>query len=226
MESDIQLKTSRFFPLWMGGLFLGAILSNIWNGTLTDGVFGTIIFLVGGYILSTLAHEYAHARVLRHYGYPATIHLTTLGGSTSIPKDITHAHRVTVAVFGPTINFFIYLALTVWARVLPQPICHWAELLAVMNLSLGVLNILPFFPLDGGHILYGILHRYVRRDQVCFAFQSTTLAFSIPIITYAVTSDRLWLVILVFLAFFMEIAFFQEAGLLTVRTHQKDTCAN
>ena len=41
-------------------------------------------------------------------------------------------------------------------------------LLAVISLSLGVINLFPFLPLDGGHIFWAIVEK-VRRKPVPFS---------------------------------------------------------
>ncbi|MGO9929379.1 MAG: site-2 protease family protein [Mycobacterium sp.] len=125
------------------------------------GVCGASVLLA-----SLLAHELAHAVVARRVGVPVgsvTLWLfggvTTLGGEAKTPKA---AFRIAIA--GPATSLVLAAAFgglvvalhTVRAAPIVIGVASW---LAMINLVLGVFNLLPGAPLDGGRVLRAILWR-------------------------------------------------------------------
>ena len=113
-------------------------------------------------VVCLYAHELAHALVARRYGIPVrTISLFLLGGMAHITRDSpTPRAEFLIAVAGPltSIGVGIVAGLVSWAvwGVLPAVgvIGFW---LAMMNIPLGVFNLVPAYPLDGGRVLRGAL---------------------------------------------------------------------
>ncbi|HWT48721.1 MAG TPA: site-2 protease family protein [Mycobacterium sp.] len=125
------------------------------------GVCGALVLLA-----SLLAHELAHAVVARRVGVPVgsvTLWLfggvTTLGGEAKTPKA---AFRIAIA--GPATSLALAAAFgglvaalhTVRAAPIVLGVASW---LALINLLLGLFNLLPGAPLDGGRVLRAILWR-------------------------------------------------------------------
>lgn len=106
--------------------------------------------------LSVLVHELAHVVVARLLGLPVrqvVIHL--IGGVSEIQrKPETPAREYLVAVVGPLSSL---LVAGVARAALPLAHGHDARAylayLAFVNLLLGVLNVLPGLPLDGGRVV-------------------------------------------------------------------------
>ena len=143
---------------------------------------------------SVVLHEMGHALVARREGLVAkAIILLPIGGITLLddpqPVNAQNAGRapwqrdIRIAIAGPVVN--IALALLAGAVVLgwypeahlwTKPLIHSNHLLRSvvwMNLFLGAFNLLPAYPMDGGHILRAIFSR--RMDSV----QATRRAVSI-----------------------------------------------
>lgn len=111
---------------------------------------------------SVLAHELAHSVVARARGIRVKgITLFLFGGATQAeveargPKD-----EFLVTVVGPLTSWLlgVVLGLAGWvAGPSDQPIPGVLGHLAWLNVMLGVFNLLPGFPLDGGRILRSIV---------------------------------------------------------------------
>ena len=105
---------------------------------------------------SVLLHEASHAAVARHYGYPvSSITLHFLGGATAIEGEARRPREeFWIAVVGPLTSLAVG-ALALGLRTLgPTGLLQMAvEGLAGANLLVGVLNLVPGLPLDGGRVL-------------------------------------------------------------------------
>ena len=141
------------------------------------------LFVFVGLFGSVLLHEFGHSLVGKRYGYaPREIILMPIGGVASfarLPEEPGKEFLVTIA--GPAVNFVIVLALglaigfePIWATFQgvfdthtggaaggsPAVITTFAEALAVVagiNLFIGLFNLLPGFPMDGGRMLRAAL---------------------------------------------------------------------
>lgn len=106
---------------------------------------------------STFVHELAHAAVARRHGMPAQrIVLTLLGGHTELGGQAPGPKAsALVALAGPVSN--LVLAALAWAvrDTLPRygVAASLVVALAFVNAFVGVLNLVPGLPLDGGYLL-------------------------------------------------------------------------
>src|SRR5712691_7965306 len=108
------------------------------------------------FFASVLLHELGHALVARRFGVPVrSITLFLLGGAAQISQEIRRpAHELLIAAAGPLVSLLLGAAFLVPALLSHRhgPIavmCVWAGL---MNVSVGVFNLLPGFPMDGGRV--------------------------------------------------------------------------
>ncbi len=105
---------------------------------------------------SVLLHEASHAYVARHYGHRVTsITLHFVGGMTTVDSEARRPrHEFWIAVVGPLTSIAVgAAALGLWF-VTPDGLLQVAvEGLAGANLLVGVLNLVPGLPLDGGRVL-------------------------------------------------------------------------
>ena len=120
------------------------------------------------FFASVLAHELSHAFVARRFGVEVRdITLFIFGGAASLEQDAPAPRaEAVVAAAGPLSSIVIGLVLLALAAVIRQPQLEatigW---LANVNLALGVFNLIPGFPMDGGRILRAVLWK-LRGDQV------------------------------------------------------------
>jgi Zn-dependent protease len=106
--------------------------------------------------LSVLLHEISHALMAKHFGLPVrSISLQFLGGMTEIEGEAaTPGQEFKIAVVGPLTSIAVGVAALLLALVVPDGLTRMAfQLLAMANLVVGVLNLVPGLPLDGGRVL-------------------------------------------------------------------------
>lgn len=119
------------------------------------------IYIVLLFVFVTL-HELAHSitaknnriRVKRIILYP-------LGGGSMIDmNNVKPKIELKIALAGPTSNFFIAAILGIITIFIPGgPIRSLIQILFLVNIFLGVLNIVPAFPLDGARVLRSYMQR-------------------------------------------------------------------
>lgn len=108
-------------------------------------------------LLSVLAHELAHALTAKIFHWPTEkIVLNLWGGHTQFEGfTATPGRSVLVAMAGPAANFL--LAAAGWLLVSTAGLTGVADILANIfvwaNLLIGIFNVLPGLPLDGGRLV-------------------------------------------------------------------------
>ncbi|MCU1515917.1 MAG: peptidase [Pseudarthrobacter sp.] len=108
-------------------------------------------------LISVLVHELAHALTAKIYGWPTQkIVLNLWGGHTLFENfTATPGRSVLVALAGPAANFV--LAGGGWLLLSGASLGTVAELLTNIfmwaNLVIGIFNVLPGLPLDGGRLV-------------------------------------------------------------------------
>jgi len=140
-----------------------------WQGALF-GVVATLLLFV-----AVTLHELGHSLQAIKYGVPVRdITLLPLGGVSQmeeIPEKPGQELRIAIA--GPLVNFAIAALLIAVGAVLqaralitlPELVqslgdANWAGMLAyltIANLALGLFNLIPAFPMDGGRVLRALL---------------------------------------------------------------------
>ena len=114
---------------------------------------------------SLLLHELSHSVVARRAGLEVpSITLFLFGGASEMTREPEDpATELRVAIVGPLTSFAVALVFWALSRALPAEtpglLLGVLGYLAWINLALGVFNLLPGFPLDGGRILRALLWR-------------------------------------------------------------------
>lgn len=112
---------------------------------------------------SVLMHEICHSVVALAHGLKVrSVTLFVFGGVASIEREApTAGAAFWVALAGPAFNLslFALLRLLLLSQVLvaESPVENVVGLLAEVNLFIGVFNLLPGLPLDGGQILRALV---------------------------------------------------------------------
>lgn len=154
-------------PVQVDFFFLiGLLMVWSWAGGGRAGVFAAVF--VGVF---TLLHELGHALTARRFGARTAITLNLLVGwaSYATPQPLTRRQRNLISLAGPITQIGLALpVLIVSYLALPESGSDGAE--AVLNgqasaafdvwqgavwagLVIGLLNLVPLWPLDGGHVL-------------------------------------------------------------------------
>jgi Zn-dependent protease/CBS domain-containing protein len=111
---------------------------------------------------SVLAHELAHSVVSQRHGIPVTdITLFIFGGASHISDEPKTARgELTMALVGPGTSLLLsalFAVLWLLTRGTGGYLYAISAWLAGINLSLGVFNLIPGFPLDGGRVFRAIV---------------------------------------------------------------------
>jgi Zn-dependent protease len=121
------------------------------------GVITSILFFV-----SVLLHELAHSFVARARGLPVhDITLFIFGGVSQLEEEPqTAATEFIMALVGPLTSIVLggaFGALSVAASGVSEPLAALGMYLGGINVVLGLFNLIPGFPLDGGRVLRSVL---------------------------------------------------------------------
>jgi Zn-dependent protease len=155
----IQLAAHfSFFVLLAVNAYIG------WEEAGQSGLIWHTVAMVA-FFTCVVLHELGHSFTAMHYGIGVRrILLMPIGGMAEfdrIPREPGRELWITVA--GPAVNFVI--AGVLWL-VLPartggdleeMTVVDFGHLVMTWNLLMGVFNLLPAFPMDGGRILRAIL---------------------------------------------------------------------
>lgn len=109
---------------------------------------------------SVLVHELAHSLVARSQGVEAgSITLFIFGGVSSLRSDAPRASaEFQIAIVGPLASFALaVISLLVAAAIAEPRVEALFGYLALINGLLGLFNLIPGFPLDGGRVLRAVV---------------------------------------------------------------------
>jgi Zn-dependent protease len=132
-----------------------------WSGAGTGlAVVMGVTFLLAVFA-SVLLHELGHALVARRYGVATRrIILSPIGGIAQLEGMPRRPRQeLAVALAGPAVNFVLAAGLWLLAPLLAGAPIMSTLLGSVMlaNLGLGLFNLVPAFPMDGGRALRAVL---------------------------------------------------------------------
>ncbi|HET7636720.1 MAG TPA: site-2 protease family protein [Candidatus Limnocylindria bacterium] len=119
------------------------------------------------FFVSVLAHELSHALVARRFGLQVTgITLFIFGGAANLSDEPARPRdEALMAAAGPIASLALGALLIAFDALITQPqlnaLLGW---LGFINLTLGLFNLIPGFPMDGGRILRAVLWK-VRGDR-------------------------------------------------------------
>lgn len=142
---------------WSYGEGLAAQFPNLAGGS--PWLLGLVTALL--LFSSVLAHELGHSFVAIRQGIKVdSITLFLFGGLASLEKESdSPAAAFWVAIAGPIVSLLLFGMLTTigFTTHITGPLAAIIAVLAAINLSLGLFNLIPGLPLDGGNILKAIV---------------------------------------------------------------------
>ena len=155
-------------PYWF---VIAAVFSIIYANDLSSTISGNTRYIVAAAFvillyLSVLVHELAHSVVARGYGLPVRrIVLNPLGGVSEIEREApTPGREFAVAGAGPALS--LILAAIGWGLSQLAPYGVTGALirqLMVANIIVGIFNLLPGLPLDGGRMLRAVIWKITKK---------------------------------------------------------------
>lgn len=128
------------------------------------------VFFIFGQIQNALIsflvvflHEMTHAAVAKLLGYQIErIKMFALGGVVVIKEKASASlfHEILIALSGPAANFLMTFAAFCLFDIQEVHYSPW-EFLIYSNLAIGIFNLLPIIPLDGGRIVREIFTYFI-----------------------------------------------------------------
>ncbi len=156
-------------PLRIGFSWLAVVPLGGWGlflGTATDsGSLPTRILVASGgtvlLFLSVIVHELGHVVMARRRGVAVGgVSVFLLGGYSEMDlDDVPPSVEIAIAVSGSLASVFLAVVLGSVAVVLPDVggLARVASVLMLVNAAIAAFNLLPGLPLDGGHVVRGML---------------------------------------------------------------------
>ena len=110
--------------------------------------------------IAILVHEMAHAFVASRYHYRVYgINIGLFAGSASIDSNMAQRDSIPITAAGPISNLILFAIATFAQYFFVNDLI---TMFASVNLFLFIFNILPIYPMDGGHILKDFLMLNMR----------------------------------------------------------------
>ena len=146
--------------------------------------------LLASYLFCLIVHELCHSLMAYKLGYKLTnIKLMPHGVSLSGNNVyFSYKDEIKIALAGPLSNFvFIVLILALW-WIFPSSYAYTHDLY-IANLAIGVVNLLPIYPLDGGRVLLALLSQRTSRLHALRILKVLGIILSSAIIiSFAITA--------------------------------------
>jgi len=216
---EIRIHLTFFFLL----LFVYSAESTTQDTTAAMRALGLVGIIFGSVIL----HELGHALVARRGGVPAKgIILLPIGGITILDEsqaivesDTTWKRDIGIAIAGPLVNLFtagaaalILLTVVPGFPLMGRPLVHTGNLLRSivwLNVYLGLFNLLPAYPMDGGRVLRALFSRQMdsiratqRAVRIGQVFSFLFMMLGMLLTNYLeYRPDGLWLLMIGFFLF-------------------------
>ncbi|WP_337267423.1 metalloprotease [Oryzifoliimicrobium ureilyticus] len=194
-DEGLELSYRNMPPVWIhvSILFLVVFITvPIWKDFTASDII-TALLVAFGIIFSIFAHEVAHAWAAVRLGHRATMIVMSSAGGTAIWETDRYRRRddCLITMAGPLANLALGLfCLTIYHLFAidpmagptlgpdgswydPEPLLPWFVLrtldwLSVLNFVWTFVNLLPAYPLDGGHLLSNLLEARFGRRRALF----------------------------------------------------------
>ncbi|QGZ93230.1 site-2 protease family protein [Terricaulis silvestris] len=204
-ESGLRIGSFAGAPVLVEPTFLLLALYVVGSAVLRGGAgeFVSALIFVGVIFAAIIIHEFGHAAMAAALKIPSRrIVLTFFGGYVQFASQPKHGwQEIAVSAAGPGANLASYVLVASLLPLLaptmaPEGIGFLNALntFGVISLMLGLFNLLPGFPLDGGHILRAALSYIMQRNTARIVTAITGLLLAAALIAYAIWQELLWTV--------------------------------
>ncbi len=148
-------------------------------------LFGYFWAMVAG-LIAVVFHEMCHICAARAFGIQTVrVALTPFGGLAAMGSAPTPKAAFCIALAGPLANLMMAQILLLMYRAYASPIL---QMLIVANLAVGLFNLLPAYPLDGGRMLHVLLTPILGMERARRFCCSLGMLLGGGILVYAVWS--------------------------------------
>lgn len=135
------------------------------------------------FFVSVLAHELAHSLAAQSRGIPVrNITLFMFGGVANIQREPSSAGEETfITIVGPLTSLLIGVVCVLLGTIAPlQPLRTIFAWLGSVNIMVGVFNLIPAFPLDGGRLVrafFWAITKDIRRSTRWSSWMGQAIAW-------------------------------------------------
>ena len=198
-------------PYWF---IIAGVFIVIYANDLSTSLYGNTRYIIAAAFVvllyvSVLVHELSHSIVARGFGLPVRrILLYPLGGVSEIEREApTPGREFAVAAAGPALSLALGALGWCLSRVAPYGVTGaLIRQLMVANIIVGVFNLLPGLPLDGGRMLRAVVWKVTGKPgtaTIAAAWAGRLLALGLLAIPFFSGSLRggdmvsaLWVVVI------------------------------
>lgn len=148
----------RVMPIfWITLGILGLLGPDI---TTVQGLLNAALFVLAGF-LSILIHEMGHAMMIKKFGLPTQVVLASFGGYAMYPAGVLNRKQsFLVTAAGPATQLAMAYIVQLLLPFFDLPNNQFLSFLLIfimISKFWALLNCLPIYPLDGGHMVAAVL---------------------------------------------------------------------
>jgi Zn-dependent protease/predicted transcriptional regulator len=164
------------------------------------GIFIAILLFV-----CVIIHELGHSYVTQRYGYKINGITLFIFGGVSQAEEIPHDPKMefTIAVVGPAISIFLGIVLygfyllinTIPSSIFMQTVSITVGTLTFYNILLGLFNLIPAFPIDGGRVLRSVLATQMEYKKATKIASNVGKGFAVAMAIVGIFFN-IWLVLI------------------------------
>jgi Zn-dependent protease len=194
----IPISVSWTLLLLLAGITIPDLIRSGPSSALLSLCVGLVI------VVSVLIHELAHALTGHRLGHPTrSIELHAFGGVAQLGGSgwIAPRHDLLISLAGPLANFALYALLSGLAAPAGPSIGSVLATAAHWNLAIGLFNLIPCFPMDGGRALLSTLRLRmgaVRGDRLAY---TVGLWISVPGMIFGIATSSVLISLIFYIAF-------------------------
>ncbi|AEF96567.1 CBS domain-containing protein [Methanotorris igneus] len=170
---------------------------------------------LGGLILysllftSVVLHELGHSYIAKKYGVKiAKIMLLPIGGVAMMDK-IPREGEFKIAIAGPLVSVTLGILLLVFSNYVDFNVSGYPlfKSIGYLNILLGIFNLLPAFPMDGGRILRATLSKKISYIKATKIASTIGQYFAFMMLIFGLLNMN---IILILIAIFIYVGATQE----------------
>ncbi len=194
-------------------LLLGLFAWAGWETAGAAGLYWSVLFVLGVFT-SLVLHELGHSLAAQRYGIEVIrILLLPIGGMAQFQTLPREAHKeIVISLAGPAVNFVLAPVLLLLGGIPIELFAAFRETefpitdartliqaLFLVNLVMGVFNLLPIFPMDGGRMLRALLtyrFSYLRATGVASGVSKVLAAVGVLIALFGLPAFGLGVAII------------------------------
>lgn len=165
-------------------------------------------------LFAALLHEVGHlAAMMICRRYPNFIRFTAFGAEIQTNSVVgSYGMDALVAVAGPIVNLTLWAITAAFMKT--SAASNALQLFSLSNAFLGIFNLMPVEPLDGGQALLSFLSLFLSREKACRTVMICSFIVLVPmaILGFLVLFKSYWNVTLLLAVFYMIFLLLMKNG--------------